>query len=175
MTRRTHGVGDSDVALRYARAGAPMAYGLMFFCAVETVGVSIMLAPYPAVHLAMLLVDLYTVLLALGLHATAVTRPHVVGPDGLRIRRGARLDLLIPLEHIASVRYDLRFPNANAPDDGVLEVAIASQTSITIELSHPVTHVCFFGRRKEVQTVRCHADDTRTAVSAINDLLRIDR
>lgn len=175
MTRRTHGVGDPDVAVRYARAQAPMAYGLVFLCAIETVGVSIMLTPYPVAHLVMLLVDLYTVLLALGLHATAVTRPHVAGPGGIRIRRGARLDLLIPLDHIASARYDLRFPNTNHPDDGVLDVAIASQTSITIELTHPVTHVSLLGRHTKVHTVRCHADDPRTALSAINNLLQLAR
>lgn len=175
VTRRTHGVGGSDIAVGYARAQAPMAYGLVFFCAIETVGVSIMLAPYPAAHLTMLPVDLYMVLLAWGLHATAVTRPHVVGPGGLRIRRGARLDLLIPLDHVASARYDLRFPNANTPEDGVLDVAIASQTSITIALTHPVIHASLLGRRKKVQAVRCHADDPRTAVSAINGLLQTGR
>ncbi|MFV5998885.1 hypothetical protein ACNPQM_42845, partial [Streptomyces sp. NPDC056231] len=90
-------------------------------------------------HLVMLLLDLYTVFLVLGLHAAAVTRPHVVGPGELRVRRSARLDLRIPLARIASARYDLRFPDANKSEDGVLDVTIASQTSITIELTQPVT------------------------------------
>lgn len=170
MTGRRDGVAGRDVAVGYARAQAPTAYALVFLCAIETVAVSIMLAPHPVAHSIMLPVDLYTVLLALGLHATAVTRPHVVGPKGFRIRRGARLDLLIPLDHIASARYDLRFPNANNPADGVLDVPIASQTSITVELSHPVTHVSLLGRRTQVHTVRCHADDSRAAVEAIKRL-----
>jgi hypothetical protein len=83
VARRSNGVGDADFAVGYARAQAPTAYGLVFVFVVETVGVSFMLAPYPVAHLVMLLLDLYTVFLVLGLHAAAVTRPHVVGPDGL--------------------------------------------------------------------------------------------
>ncbi|MGP3638631.1 hypothetical protein ACTU45_36040 [Streptomyces sp. 24-1644] len=141
---------------------------------VETVGVSFMLAAYPVAHMIMLLLDLYTVFLVLGLHAAAVTHPHVMGPGGLRVRRSAGLDLWIPLERIASARYDLRFPDANKSEDGVLEVAIASQTSITVELAQPVTAVSLLGRRAEVHTVRSHADEPRAAVAAIKKLLPIN-
>ncbi|MFD9408103.1 hypothetical protein ACFWBN_13950 [Streptomyces sp. NPDC059989] len=171
--RRTDGVGAADTAVGYARAQAPTAYGLVFVFVVETVGVSFMLAAYPVAHLIMLLLDLYTVFLALGLHAAAVTRPHVVGQGGVRVRRGAGLDLWIPLERIASARYDLRFPNANQPEDGVLELAVASQTAITLELTGPVTAVSLLGRRTEVHTVRCHADDPRAAVEAVNAMLPV--
>lgn len=174
VARRRHGVGEGDVAVGYARAQAPTAYGLVFVFAVETVGVSFMLADYPVAHLIMLLLDLYTVFLVLGLHAAAVTRPHVVGPGGLRVRRGAGLDLWIPLDRIASARYDLRFPDANKSEDGVLEVAVASQTSITVELTRPVTAVSLLGRRTEVRTVRCHADEPRAAVAALKKLLPVD-
>ncbi len=170
-TRRAHGVGNGDIAIGYARAQAPTAYGMVFVFAIETVGVSFMLAAYPVVHLVMLVLDLYTVFLVLGLHAAAVTRPHVVSPGELRVRRGARLDLRIPLDRIVSVHHDLRFPDANRPEDGVLDVAVASQTSITVTLTEPVTAVTLWGRRTEARTVRCHADDPRSAVAAIRKLL----
>ncbi|MCX4775829.1 hypothetical protein [Streptomyces sp. NBC_01264] len=170
-TRRAHGVGDEDVAVGYARAQASTMYGMVFFFAIETVGVSFMLAAHPVAHLVMLLLDLYTVFLVLGLHAAAVTRPHVVRPGELRVRRGARLDLRIPLDRIESVRHDLRFPGANRSEDGVLDVAVASQTSITVTLTEPVTAVDLWGRGTQVRTVRCHADDPRTAVAAIRKLL----
>ncbi|MFF3013746.1 hypothetical protein [Streptomyces sp. NPDC057939] len=174
VARRTDGVGAGDVPVGYARAQAPTAYGLIFVFVVETVGVSFMLAAYPVAHLIMLLLDLYTVCLVTGLHAAAVTRPHVVGPHGLRVRRGAALDLWIPMDKVASARHDLRFPDANRPQDGVLELAVASQTSITVELLQPVIAVSLLGTRTEVHTVRCHADDPRAAVTAINSFLRIN-
>ncbi|MFD7312793.1 hypothetical protein [Streptomyces sp. NPDC056641] len=169
--RRTHGVGGADSSVGYARAQAPTMYGLVFVLVIEAIGMWFLLAPFPVAHLIMLLVDLYTVFLALGLHAAAVTRPHTVGPGGLRIRRGARLDLRIPLHLIVSARHDLRFPDANKSEDAVLVVAVASQTSITVELARPVTAVGLWGRRTEVHTIRCHADEPRAAVAAITALL----
>ncbi|MEU7579083.1 hypothetical protein AB0B50_15935 [Streptomyces sp. NPDC041068] len=47
---------------------------------------------------------MYGVVLMLGLHAASVTRPHVLSPDALRVRKGAHLDLRIPLALITTVR-----------------------------------------------------------------------
>jgi hypothetical protein len=46
--------------------------------------------------------------------------------------------------------------------------------SLTVELARPVTTVSLWGRRAEVHTIRCHADEPRTAVAAIKKLLPID-
>ncbi|MFD8983599.1 hypothetical protein [Streptomyces sp. NPDC059564] len=169
--RRRDGVGEGDTAFGYARAQAPTSYGLVFVFAVETVGVSFLLAPYPAAHLVMLVLDLYTVLLVLGLHAAAVTRPHVVGPGGVRVRYRASLDLWVPAALIASARVETRFPDANRVEEGVLEVAVAAQTSVTLELARPVTAVGLWGRRRRVRSVRLHADEPRAAVAAVRELL----
>lgn len=173
--RRRHGIGEGDTAFGYARAQAATSYGLVFVFALETVGVSFMLAPYPAAHLVMLVLDLYTVALVLGLHAAAVTRPHVVGPGGVRVRHRASLDLRIAPELIASARVETRFPDANRSEEGVLEVAVAAQTSLTLELVRPVTAVGLWGRRRRVRTVRMHADEPVAAVAAIRALLPADR
>ncbi|MFF9363791.1 hypothetical protein [Streptomyces griseoluteus] len=53
-------------------------------------------------------------------------------------------------------------------------MAIASQTSITIELTQPVATVSLLGRRAKIHTVRCHADEPQTAVAAIKKLLPMD-
>ncbi|MFH8405947.1 hypothetical protein ACH4FX_14385 [Streptomyces sp. NPDC018019] len=173
VTRRRHGVGPGLRPLGYARAQAPMTYGIAFVFAVETVVVGFLLARYPVVHWIMLVLDVYMVLMVLGFQAAAVTRPHVLGPDGLRVRGGAALDVWIPLERIASVRYDLRFPKTeeagrrSAERDGVLELAVAAQTCVTVELTEPVTAVKLLGQRVAVRTVRFHADDGRGAVVAV--------
>ncbi len=72
-----------------------------------------LLADHPVAHLVMLVIDVYTVLTMLGLQAAAVTRPHVLAAESLRLRDGARMEVDIPLERIASVRYDLRFTKAD--------------------------------------------------------------
>ncbi|MEV5598317.1 hypothetical protein [Streptomyces sp. NPDC052496] len=177
VARRRDGVGAGERELGYARAQAPMLYGFMFVCVVEAVGVSVLLAKNPVVHWIMLVLDVYTVLMVAGFQAAAVTRPHVVGPRGLRIRAGARMDVRIPLERIASVRYDLRFPKTETAGresqerDGVLELPVGAQTCVTVELTEPVTAVKLLGQRVEVRTVRFHADEGRAAVAAVREAL----
>ncbi|GAA3489756.1 hypothetical protein [Streptomyces cremeus] len=165
--RRRHGVGPGELAFGHAKAQAALLYGFTFVCVVETVGLHVLLAGVPVVQAVFLVLDVYTVVLVLGLHAAAVTRPHVVGPDGsLRVRSGAHVDLAIPAGRIDSVRYDLRLnPGQAGPD--VLELAVASQTSVTVALNAPVEAVSLLGRRRPVTTVRFHADDARALVAAV--------
>ncbi|WP_438488241.1 hypothetical protein [Streptomyces sp. S186] len=176
VARRRVGVPAGARALPYAGAQAAMLYGLAFVFVVETVGVSVLLRDEPGLHAVMLVVDVYTVLMVLGSQAAAVTRPHVVGADGVVLRDGARMAVRIPLERITSVRYDLRFGRsareAGAADDGVLELAVGGQTSVTLELAEPIVAVRLLGRRETVRTVRFHADDARGAVRAVREAVR---
>ncbi|MDN3296338.1 hypothetical protein QWM81_20170 [Streptomyces ficellus] len=165
VARRPHGVGPGARAFGHARDQAAYMYGFAFVCAVETVGMSYLLAAWPVVHGVVLVLDVYTVLFVLGLHAASVTRPHVLSGEALRVRRGGHVDVLIPLERIAAVRHELLF--SHPKEDGVLNVAVASQTSVTIELAEPVTAAGLLGRRYPVCAVRCHADDARGLVVAL--------
>ncbi|UYQ61808.1 hypothetical protein [Streptomyces peucetius] len=163
--RRRDGVGPGDLPFGHARDQAAMMYGFTFVCVVETVGVSFLLRDYPRVHAVLLVVDIYTVLFMLGLQAAAVTRPHVLSSDTLRLRQGGHVNLRIPLERIADVRYEPLFTHKGR--DGVLDLMVAAQTSVTLELSEPVTHVGPLGRERSVRTVRFHADDARALAKAL--------
>ncbi|WP_344584787.1 hypothetical protein [Streptomyces lunalinharesii] len=174
VARRRVGVPEGARALPYAGAQAALTYGLAFVFVVETVGVSLLLRDRPGLHAVALVADVYTVLMVLGGQAAAVTRPHVLDPDGLLVRDGARSELRIPLESIASVRYDLRSRQAERggadggrEGGGLLELAVAGQTSVTVELAEPVVAVRLLGRRESVTTVRFHVDDARGAVAAV--------
>ncbi|MGP8302222.1 hypothetical protein ACTPOK_30740 [Streptomyces inhibens] len=170
VARRRIGVAPGERALGYAGAQAALVYGLAFVCAVETAGLHVLLAGAPVAREVMLVLDVYTVLMMLGFQASAVTRPHVLGAGVLRLRDGARMEVGIPLERIASVRYDLRFtrePEKKGAGGGVLEMAVGGQTSVTVELTEPVVAVRLTGRQETVRTVRFHADDARGAVAAV--------
>lgn len=166
-TRRTHGTADGSAVFGYARGQGAMMFGFAFVCVVESVGMSVLLRDWPTVHHVVLVLDVYTVVFVIGLHAASVVRPHVLDPDAgtLRIRRAVHVDVRIPLERIASVRRELRA--THEPRDGELNLAVGAQTSVTVELAEPVTHVTFFGRRHEVRVVRCHADDAGGLVRAV--------
>ncbi|MGY4976122.1 hypothetical protein ACWCYL_02970 [Streptomyces sp. 900105755] len=152
--RRTCGPG---MRFGYAQGQGAMILGLAFVCVVETIGMSVLLRGWPAVHLVVLVLDVYTVLFVVGLHAAAVVHPHLLTPDALHVRNGVRLDLRIPLDAITAVRRETRYRHEKRA--GELDVPVGSQTSVTLELAEPVAHFGLLGGRQEVRVVRFHADD----------------
>ncbi|MEV0304409.1 hypothetical protein [Streptomyces prasinus] len=166
LARRTHGVGGGT-AFGYARGHGAVMFGFAFVCVVETVVMSVLLLDRPTVHAVVLFLDVYTVVIVVALHAANVVRPHVLDAEAgtLRVRGAVHVDLWIPLERIASVRRELRMSHERA--DGELDVEVGSQTTVTLELTEPVTHVTFFGRRRDVRVVRLHADEPDALVRAL--------
>ncbi|MFJ3202883.1 hypothetical protein [Streptomyces sp. NPDC086989] len=168
VTRRgPHGVRGGDHAVPYAPAQTATMYGWLFVCVVETVALAYLI-PWPVVHVATLVLDVWGCYFLLALHASCVVRPHVIGADGsLRLRHGALLDIRIPADRIASVRLDRAFPNgrlAAADESGVADVAVAGLTTVTVELTEPVRYVRVLGKRAEARAFRFYADDPVAAV-----------
>ncbi|AZQ34371.1 hypothetical protein EJ357_13515 [Streptomyces cyaneochromogenes] len=163
--RRRHGLGEGT-AFGYSRGQGTMMLGFGFVIVIESIMMSVLLRNHPAVQRAWFMLDMYTLLIIIGLHAASVVRPHVLDAGSLRVRRAAHVDLRIPLEKIAHVRRELRTTHEQA--DGELNLAIGAQTTVTLELTEPVAHVTFLGRRRDVRLVRLHADDATDLVHAIN-------
>ncbi|MFK0045453.1 hypothetical protein ACIQU4_15265 [Streptomyces sp. NPDC090741] len=170
LRRPPHGVGAGELAAGYTGPQTAMMYGLVFVALVETVALSVLI-PWPGVHRVVLVLDVYGVLLMLAMHAACVNRPHVVRRDGsLRIRYGALFDLVVPPEAVASVRVDRRYPQGRLvtlSGDGVLDLIVGSQTTVTLELTRPLPFTRPLGSRAEARTIRFHADDPRTLVAAL--------
>ncbi|MFJ1991952.1 hypothetical protein [Streptomyces asiaticus] len=170
VLRRRHQVPEASLAVPYTGPQTAMMYGMIFVSVIETVGLALII-PWPVVHAITLVIDVYGVVLVLALHAACVVRPHVVGSDGsLRIRYGALFDLRIPAATIAAARVDRRYPDARLVrlgPDRVLDLAVGSQTTVTVELTEPVTFVRPLGRQGVARTLRFHADDPREAVAAL--------
>ncbi len=59
----------------------------------------------------------------------------------------------------------------HTPADGELALPVGSQTTVTLQLAEPVAHFTFFGRRREVRTVRFHADDADALVTTLRPLV----
>ncbi|WP_416965911.1 hypothetical protein [Streptomyces sp. Agncl-13] len=165
IARRPHGVGEADAVFPHARDQAAMMYGLTFVCVAETVALSFLLARWPVVHGVLLVVDVYTVLFVLGMHAAAATRPHVLSGGVLRVRQAAHVDIRVPVTRIASVRREALFTHAKK--DGELNLPIGSQTSLTLELTEPVDAPKLLGAPRLVQVIRLHADDPKSLYDAV--------
>jgi len=167
--RRRHGVTGADAVFPHGRDQAVTMYGLAFVCVVETVALSYLLARWPVVHAVVLVVDVYTVLFVLGLHAASVTRPHVLVGDVLRVRQAAHVDVHVPLDRIASIRRETRFTHEKRDDE--LNLPIASQTSVTLTLTEPVDAPKFLGAPRLVTVIRLHADDPKALHDALTHTL----
>jgi len=165
ITRRPHGTSGADAVFTHGRDQAAMMYGLTFACVIETVVLSFFLADWPVLHTVFLIVDVYTILFVLGLHAASRTRPHVLAGRALRIRQAANVDVRLPLDQIAAVRREARFTHEKK--DGELNLPIGSQTSITLELTGPIDAPTFLGTARPVTLIRMHADDPKALHNAI--------
>ncbi|WP_374773725.1 hypothetical protein OG756_12490 [Streptomyces sp. NBC_01310] len=170
IVRGKHGVRSGDLAAGYTGPQTAMMYGMVFVSVVETVALAFLI-PWPTVHRVVLVLDVYGIVIVLALHAACVTRPHVVRPDGsLRIRYGALFDLVVPPDAVASVRVDRRYPEGRLvtlSEDGVLDLIVGSQTTVTLELNRPLPFTRPLGAVGEARTIRFHADDPRALVSAL--------
>ncbi|WP_192583418.1 hypothetical protein [Streptomyces albicerus] len=169
VARRPHGI-QQGRAFGYARGQGAMMFGFGFVCVLESVCMTVLLRNHPAVHRVWLTLDVYTLLLVVGMHAASVTRPHVLDGTVLRIRRAAHVDVRVPLAAIASVRRELITTHERR--DGRLDLAIGAQTTVTLELNTPVRHFTFLGRPRDVHLIRFHADEPDVLVRAIRDEIR---
>lgn len=164
VARRRHGLGDGT-GFGYSRGQSMMMLGFGFVIVIESIMMSLLLRSYPTVQRVWFMMDMYTLVIIIGIHASSVVRPHVLDAGSLRIRRAAHVDLRIPLEKIAHVRRELRTTHERA--DGELNLAIGAQTTVTLELAEPVAHVTFLGRPRDIRLVRFHADDASDLVQAV--------
>ncbi|PSM41370.1 hypothetical protein C6Y14_21605 [Streptomyces dioscori] len=175
VARRPDGVGPGSGSGRgrafgYARGQGAMMFGFGFVCVLESACMAVLLRNHPAVHRVVLALDVYTLLLVVGMHAASVTRPHVLGDTVLRVRRAAQVDLRVPLSAIASVRREL--VTTHERSEGRLDLAVAAQTTVTLELDTPVRHFSFLGRPRDVRLIRFHADESDALVRAIREAVQ---
>lgn len=127
---------------------------------------------WPPVRIAMLVLGVWGVTWMLGLLCAMLTRPHTVGPDGIRVRQGLELDVPLAWDDIASIAITRRVDEPKSPRvaDGVLSVRQQNETNVEIELEGP-TVVRLPGRAPkggahEVRVVRFWADDPKAVLEA---------
>jgi hypothetical protein len=168
--RWRHGVREGDIAVRYASGSAALLLTLAYVSVIETV-VLAFLIPWPLVREITLGLDLWGVFFILGMFASFVVRPHVIGADGsLRLRSGALLDIRIPAQDIAAVRAERRTARGRrgaVDDDGCADLTQGGQTTVTVELARPVTFTRPLGKQARARVFRFYAADPATAVAAL--------
>lgn len=141
--------------------------------AVEIPVIDLLVRDIPWLRWPFIVLGVWGVVTMLGILLGNLTRPHAVGPDGIRIRHGGEVDIDLRWEVIAAVERR-RHALTGAPplsltgsgDDTVLNQVIQDHSEIEIALERPTTLVLPQGE-VTVSAVRLSVDDPAGFMSAV--------
>lgn len=111
--------------------------------AVEIPIIDLIVHQWPVVRISFLILGIWGLTWMIGLLAAFLMRPHTVGPEGIRVREGLEIDILLTWDDIASVARERRVDEPKTPRvteaDGTRTLAVRMQdeTVIVIELERP--------------------------------------
>lgn len=140
--------------------------------AIEIPIIDLIVHPWPWIRIPLLIAGIWGVTWMLGLLLGFLTRPHAVGPDGIRARYGADVDIDLPWDAVASVERS-RDVAEKAPkvrlEDGygrTLALRIQNETNVLVVLERPV--IATLGSdRHEIDAVRLWTDDLEGFLAAV--------
>ncbi len=174
--RRVPGRGPGVGTFPYAKEVSPLLYAFIGVSALELVVVHLIL-PWETVRTIALVLSLWGLLWMIGFLASLRVFPHLVGPDGLRVRYGTSVDVRVPWEAVADVRIAKhRLPTGRtvqvlpAEEGDVVHVAVLKRTRIDVVLQAP-TRLGLPDGPRDVTAVRLDADDPRAFVAAARERL----
>lgn len=139
--------------------------------AVEIPIVDLIVHDWPWVRIPLLALGIWGVTWMIGLLLSYLTRPHAVGPEGIRARDGAHVDIDLPWEVVASVERarDVleKAPKIrDEPHGRTLALRMQDETNILIVLERPVT-ARLGDTVVEFDAVRLWVDDSDGFLSAV--------
>jgi hypothetical protein len=155
----------------YARAITPIVGGLIAASAIEIPALHL-LVPWERARFVVDLLGVYGLLWMLGLLAGLRMHPHVVAPDGLRVRGTGGLDVTVPWEFVASVRaVDRTVPGRRAirVEGSTLSIAVMNQTNVEVAFHGPTTIELPRGETEPLRAVGIAADEPAALVAAMRE------
>jgi hypothetical protein len=146
--------------------------------AVELLVVDLVVRRWPTVRIALLVLGVWGLVWMFGMLFGFLTRPHAVGPDGIRLRSGAELDLRLSWAQVETVGRHKRVsqdtqPQVTLDEHGsrTVHLHVQNETNAAITLRGPVELRL---PRGTVTTSRIElfADDPDAFVAAAREHLR---
>lgn len=129
----------------YHRPVLPLLMAFIVVSAVELVVVDLLVRRWPTVRISLLALGIWGLVWMCGLLFGFLTRPHAVGPAGIRVRSGAEVDITLDWDVVDSVVLKRRVardkqPLVTADQDGtcVLHLRVQYETNIDVRLRRPV-------------------------------------
>ena len=157
----------------YHKPVLPLLVAFIVVSAIELVVVDVLVRRWPSVRIAMLALGVWGLVWMFGMLFGFLTRPHAVGPDGIRVRSGAEVDIPLPWELIDSVARRKRLAQDKQPlvttdAEGVrtLHLEMQHETNLELTLRRPVTARLPQGIHT-VSRVHFFADDPQSFVAEV--------
>lgn len=133
-------------AFTYHQPVMPLLIVFIVVSAIELVVVDVLVRRWPSVRVAMLALGVWGLVYMFGLLFGFLTRPHAVGPEGIRLRSGAELDVPLPWEQVEAVTLRKRIsqgkqPQLSTDDYGnrTLHLHIQNETNVEVRLRSPIS------------------------------------
>jgi hypothetical protein len=171
--RRPAPVPTGSVRFHYSGAVKMILVVLLVVSALEIPILHLMI-PWKAVRGISLFVGVYGLFWMIGLLATMRVYPHLVGPDGLRVRSSITLDVPLDWGNIEFVRSRPRSlpPGGKTQfEDGVLSLGMAGGTTVDVGLREPMVLPIKRTAGEPVKEIRFHADAPDELIKAANAYL----
>lgn len=141
--------------------------------AVEIPIVDLIVHRWPYIRIPFLLLGIWGLTWMLGFLFGHLTRPHAVGPAGIRVRSGTDVDIALSWDDVYSVELDKQVvesskePKLTPGDDGaILHLRVQNETNITVRLERPCT-VRLPQGTETVHEVRFYADEPKQFMDAV--------
>ncbi|MGH8877555.1 MAG: hypothetical protein ACRD0P_09470 [Stackebrandtia sp.] len=145
MVFRRPRVPDGAVGFGYHRNVLMVLIVFVVVSAIELVVVDLIVRQWPVVRIIMLVLGIWGVVYMLGMLCGMLTRPHSIGPKGLRVRDSTELDIDLPWRNVHAVEWRERTETEKKPkltaDNGAVtfHVRVQRSTNIDVELDEPLT------------------------------------
>ncbi|MGY1755180.1 hypothetical protein [Blastococcus sp. SYSU D01042] len=160
-------------AFTYHRVVLPVLIAFIVVSAIELVVVDLLVHRWPAVRIPLLVVGIWGLTWMFGLLTGMVTRPHAVGPEGIRVRYTTDVDVDVPWDAIDAVVRRV----ANRPDKaprlepgvdgpGALHLWMHDQTNVDVLLDRPID-VRLPEGTAAVRRIALYADDPAAFLAAV--------
>jgi hypothetical protein len=141
--------------------------------AVELAGVDLVVRRWTYVRIPLLVLGAWGWTFMCGMLFGMLTRPHAVGPDGIRVRQGSEIDIPIPWDDVYSVTHrkhavQEKQPMVTLDPDGqaTLHLRIQNETNLELKLERPVALRLPHGT-ETVARVHLYADEPKAFLAEV--------
>lgn len=172
LMRRPRVPRPEALAFGYAAAAATIIWIFIGVSAVEVV-VFHLVVPWEIVRIVGLVIGVWGLLWMLGLLASLYAHPHAVDVDGVRVRYGTSVNVLVPWDSIDTIQMRRRdLPNSRSVqvDGSVVNVGVSSQVNVRMTMSEP-TELALPKGRHVVSELNFYTEDPKALIAGARDIL----